>query len=485
MKSKQSSKKRPLGDVNTSIVESVSHHHRSEKRVKGGGTSESETPAAAAVAAFIREHDITFHDAGTEDSDFPLCCISFDKAPFPTQIKKMLFAQFKVPSPIQAASWGLAAAGRDVLAIAKTGSGKTLAFLLPAIAKCDREKADRDKGSSSPICLIMAPTRELATQICSEAVKFGQQSMLGCRAVAIYGGAPKSAQVSALRKGCELIVATPGRMKDMLDIRGNGYSAETDLEQCSMLILDEADRMLDMGFEKEIRDIVWQIPSSTAHQTLMYSATWPTEIQQIASELLTNPAMVTVGRGGEKLTANKSVTQNIHVVGGGQCKLDELVKLLETFRAPNGSDCKKKLIIFANMKKDVKWLTNHCRKLGFNVDCISGDRTQSQREDVLKRFRDGTLKIVVATDVCGRGLDIEGIDRVINYDFPGPEDYIHRIGRTGRAGKKGRADSFFTESDKLHAKELIRILTDAGQVIPPALGKLTSQSVQFSDSDSE
>ncbi len=419
-------------------------------------------------SAFLLEHEITFHEANP-----PPPCISFDKAPFPKQIVDLLVSQYKIPSPVQASSWPLAAAGRDVLAIAKTGSGKTLGFLLPAIVRCNREK-----NNNFPKVLILAPTRELAIQICSEATKFGKP--LGCRAVALYGGAPKSVQASALRRGCEIIVATPGRLKDMLE------TGEASLKHCNMVIFDEADRMLDMGFEKDIRNIVWQVGPETEtqnhhYQTLMYSATWGPEVEGFAAELLTNPVKVTIGNGGEKLTANKSVTQNIHVVEGK--KSDSLLKLLTTFR-PQGSDVGKKLMIFANRKCDVKWLRDFLWRNGLNVDSISGDRPQSQRESVINRFRDGSLKIVIATDVCGRGLDIKDVHRVINYDFPGPDDYIHRIGRCGRGGNTGRADSFFTEHDKLHAKELIRILTDAEQVVPPALAKFTSQSIQF-DSDSD
>jgi len=427
-------------------------------------------------AAFLIANEIKFHDV-----DSPSPCMSFDTAPFPKRLRKMLIAQvgFKGPSAVQAATWPLAVSGRDFVAIAKTGSGKTLAYLLPALTRCRLEK---DQACGSPICLIMAPTRELAIQISSEAVKFGEP--MGCRAVALYGGAPKATQANALQKGCEVIAATPGRLKDLLDIRGNGNNASTNLKKCSVLVLDEADRMLDMGFEQEIRSIVWQIP--IPHQTLLYSATWPPEVECIAHDLLTNPAKVNVGSGAEKLTANRSVTQRIHVVETKETgsKSENLLRLLESFR-PGGLDVGKRVIVFANTKVDVKWITKFCRDNGFDVDSISGDHLQSKRESVLRRFREGSLTMVIATDVCGRGLDIDGIDRVINYDFPGPDDYIHRIGRTGRAGATGIADSLFTQHDKLHATELIRIMKDAGQVIPAALQRMSSQSVTFDDSDDE
>jgi len=210
------------------------------------------------------------------------------------------------------------------------------------------------------------------------------------------------------------------------------------------------------------------------------------EVEGIAHDLLTSPAKVTVGSGGEKLTANKSVTQRVHIVETKETgsKSENLLKLLGSFR-PGGDDVGKRVIVFANMKVDVQWICKYCWDNGFDVDRISGDCTQSKRESVLRRFREGSLTMVIATDVCGRGLDIDGIDRVINYDFPGPDDYIHRIGRTGRAGATGIADTLFTQHDKLHANELTRIMRDAGQVVPAALARMSSNLVTFDDSDDE
>jgi ATP-dependent RNA helicase DDX5/DBP2 len=199
------------------------------------------------------------------------------------------------------------------LAIAKTGSGKTLGFLLPALTRCLREK---EAAKGSPVCLIMAPTRELALQIVSEASKF-LDCGTGCRTVAVYGGAPKDKQIREVKRGCEMVVATPGRLMDLLG--NHGQDATVDLSCVSILVLDEADRMLDMGFEKDIRSIAWQLPA--ARQTLFYSATWPadgrpdiTGVTTIAAELLSNPVKVTVGAGDVKLTANKAVTQRVRVL---------------------------------------------------------------------------------------------------------------------------------------------------------------------------
>lgn len=434
-----------------------------EDGIAGQLKEASEADSAATVSTFLKEHEITIHDPSA-----PLPCMTFEGAPFPPALIKILTAQpFKSPSAVQAAAWPLAAKGCDVLAIAKTGSGKTLGFLIPALARCMELKP---KGDGSPIVLVMAPTRELALQIKTEADKFGRP--VGCRAVAVYGGAPKWGQTRELQAGCELVIATPGRMMDMLDLHGSSWSgAATSLKDCKVLVLDEADRMLDMGFEKDIRAIVGQL--EVDHQTLFFTATWPKNVQNIAADLLrsANKVMVTVGTGGDKLTANKAVTQSVEVIHGSE-KWAAFEKLLEPYKE-GGADRGKRVIVFSNTKRDVNWIAQHCWELlGDCVDTISGDRSQKERESVIQRFRAGSVTMVIATDVAARGLDINGIERVINYDFPGPDDYIHRIGRTGRAGSTGIANSLFTSGDRKHARELVRILKDAGQVVPPALTQM-------------
>lgn len=436
--------------------------------------------ASATVAAYLISNEITIHEA-----DAPTPCLSLSNAPFPPALVKMLMQQgFSAPSPVQAASWPVATMGRDVLAIAKTGSGKTLGFLLPVLARCIAEKV---AAKGAPLGLIMAPTRELALQIHAEANKFGR--CVGCTSVAVYGGAARQAQVNSLRRGCELIIGTPGRIKDVLDTRGNGVNACTPVGKLSMLVLDEADRMLDMGFEHDIRSIVWQAfagldgNSYRAHQTFLYSATWPLEVQGIASDLLTNAVKVTVGSGGEKLTASKSVEQRVHVIQSGQ-RWDAFRGLIAPFcKRAGGKDAGTRVLVFANRKDTVKALAKYCTEMGMACEQLSGDRSQSQRESTLKRFKEGSVTVVIATDVAARGLDIKGIERVINFELPVDDfqDYVHRIGRTGRASATGRADSLFTDSDKMHAKELIRILNEAGQLVPPALAKLTPQRVVFDD----
>ncbi|KAJ1618596.1 P-loop containing nucleoside triphosphate hydrolase protein, partial [Pavlovales sp. CCMP2436] len=412
----------------------------------------------------------------------PPPCLALASAPFPPALVAILQRQgFTAPSAVQAVSWPIAVTGRDVLAIAKTGSGKTLGFLLPVLARCHREKP---AAKGAPLALIMAPTRELALQIAAEALKFG--ACVDCRAVAVYGGASKGAQLAALRRGCELIVGTPGRIGDMLDTRGGGAESCVDVSRCSMLVLDEADRMLDMGFERAIHAIVWHSFGERAHQTLLFSATWPSEVQRIAAELLSDSVCkVTVGSGGDKLTANKSITQRVHVVEHEGQRWDALVRLLAPFRK-GGEAAGQRVIVFANRKTTVAKIATYCLREGLRADSISGDRNQSQRESTIRRFRDGDLAVVIATDVAARGLDIKGIDRVINYELPETDfqDYVHRIGRTGRAGATGEADSIFTPADKAHAKELIRIMTEAGQDAQ-VLSRFTSQKKTFFNDDDE
>ena len=329
----------------------------------------------------------------------------------------------------------------------------------------------------------MAPTRELALQIAAESTKFGK--CVKCRTVAVYGGASKGPQVKQLQRGCEIIVGTPGRIKDVLDTAGDGKDAVIGVANMCMLVLDEADRMLDMGFEWDIRAIVWRCFGERNKQTFLFSATWPLAVQGIAHDLLNNAVKVTVGSGGDKLTASKAVTQRVHVVEGSQ-RWDTFVKLISSFYK-GGTDYGKRVIVFCNMKVTVKQLTKYCVDHGLAAEAMSGDRSQSQRETTIKRFAKGDVKVVIATDVAARGLDIKGIERVINYELPADDfqDYVHRIGRTGRAGAVGEADTIFTDGDRMYAKELIRIMTEAEQLVPPELAKYSATSIKFNFSDSD
>ena len=240
-----------------------------------------------------------------------------------------------------------------------------------------------------------------------------------------------------------------------------------------------------MGFEWDIRAIVWRCFEERPKQTFLYSATWPLAVQGIAHDLLNNAVKVTVGSGGEKLTASKAVTQRVHVVDGSH-RWETFVKLITPFYK-GGPDYGKRVIVFCNMKVTVKQLAKYCSDHGLAADAMSGDRSQSQRETTIKKFKKGDITVVIATDVAARGLDIKGIERVINYELPVDDfqDYVHRIGRTGRAGATGESDTIFTEGDKLHAKELIRIMTEAGQEVSHELAQYSGTSIKCDYSDSD
>ncbi|XP_077219269.1 DEAD-box ATP-dependent RNA helicase 40-like isoform X2 [Tasmannia lanceolata] len=366
----------------------------------------------------------------------------------------MHLAGFSTPTPIQAQTWPIALQSRDIVAIAKTGSGKTLGYVIPAFIHLRRCQNNTQNG---PTVLVLAPTRELATQIQDEVIKFGRSSRVSC--ACLYGGAPKGPQLRDIERGADIIVATPGRLNDILEMK------KINFRQVSFLVLDEADRMLDMGFEPQIRKIVNEIPPR--RQTLMYTATWPKEVRKIAGDLLVNPVQVTIGRVDE-LAANKSITQHVEVVAPmeKQRRLEQILRSEE-----RGS----KIIIFCSTKRLCDQLA---RSIGrnFGAAVIHGDKTQGERDWVLNQFRSGKSPILVATDVAARGLDIKDIRVVVNYDFPtGIEDYVHRIGRTGRAGATGVAYTFFSDQDWKYAADLVKVLEGANQRVPPEVREIATR----------
>ncbi|RYR07211.1 hypothetical protein Ahy_B05g074522 isoform A [Arachis hypogaea] len=363
-------------------------------------------------------------------------------------------AGFSAPTPIQAQSWPIALQSRDIVAIAKTGSGKTLGYLIPAFIHLKRTGNDPRMG---PTALVLSPTRELATQIQDEAVKFGKSSKITC--ACLYGGAPKGPQLRDIDRGADIVVATPGRLNDILEMR------RITLNQISYLVLDEADRMLDMGFEPQIRKIVNEVPAR--RQTLMYTATWPKEVRKIAADLLVNPVQVNIGNVDE-LVANKSITQHVEVL----IYMEKQRRLENILRS---QDQGSKIIIFCSTKKMCDQLARNLARQ-FGAAAIHGDKSQSERDHVLNQFRTGRSPVLVATDVAARGLDIKDIRVVVNYDFPtGVEDYVHRIGRTGRAGATGLAFTFFGEQDAKHATDLIKVLEGANQRVPPELRDMSGR----------
>lgn len=356
----------------------------------------------------------------------------------------------------------MALSGRDMVGIAATGSGKTLAYLLPAIVHINAQ--DYLKPGDGPIVLVLAPTRELAVQIKEEADRFGRSSRI--KNTCLYGGTPKGPQARDLDRGVEIVIATPGRLIDFLD------SGRTNLRRVTYLVLDEADRMLDMGFEPQIRKIISQIRPD--RQTLLWSATWPKEVQGLARDFLReDPIQVYIG--SLDIKASIHVTQQVEVVSESE-KRNRLLKVLAKI-----AEERARAIIFVETKRSADDITSLLRSNGFPALAIHGDKAQGERDWVLREFKDGNAPLLVATDVASRGLDVKDIKYVINYDFPKEiEDYVHRIGRTGRKTNEGynegTAISFFNESSAKLTNKLINVLRDANQVIPPELEAMRPQS---------
>ncbi|XP_014248236.1 DEAD-box ATP-dependent RNA helicase 20-like isoform X2 [Cimex lectularius] len=376
----------------------------------------------------------------------------FEEGNFPDYLMAEILRQgFAEPTAIQAQGWPIALSGRDLVGIAQTGSGKTLAYILPAAVHINhQQRLSRGEG---PIALILAPTRELAQQIQTVAQDFGSPSMI--RNTCIFGGAPKGPQARDLERGVEIVIATPGRLIDFLE------KGTTNLRRCTYLVLDEADRMLDMGFEPQIRKIIEQIRPD--RQVLMWSATWPKEVQALAEDFLSDYIQVNIG--SLELAANHNIRQIVEIIDDNE-KESKLSSLLREL----GSEQGFKAIIFVETKKKVDDITKQIRNEGWQAICIHGDKSQQERDYVLTEFRNGKSPILVATDVAARGLDVEDVKYVINYDYPNTsEDYIHRIGRTGRCSQSGTAYTFFTPGNQRQARDLIAVLTEAEQPVTPKL----------------
>ena len=323
---------------------------------------------------------------------------------------------YERPSPIQAKAIPPALEGKDILGLSATGSGKTAAFALPALAKIDVTER-------FPQVLILCPTRELAVQVCEEVHRLGAKKK-GLQATPVYGGAPIDRQLRALRDGAQLVVGTPGRLLDHLK-RGS-----FDASRIKMAILDEADRMLDMGFKEEMDEILAALPKE--RQILFFSATMNRGVSTFIKKFGNNPEIVEI----EQKAMTVSTVEQAYYEVRQRSKVEVLSRILDMNPPRLG-------IIFCNTKRSVDECTEDLVNRGYAADRLHGDITQQMRERVLKRFRDGAVELLVATDVAARGLDIDEIDIVFNYDLPtDPEDYVHRIGRTGRAGRSGRAVSF-------------------------------------------
>jgi len=378
--------------------------------------------------------------------------------------KNILKAQYKRPTPVQKHAIPIVLNNRDLMACAQTGSGKTAAFLFPIInqllTKGVSEPPPQHNVSFQfrkvyPTVVILAPTRELAIQIYTECKKFTFNTNLAT--CVVYGGDDIRNQMRQLNQGCDIIVGTPGRLVDLLS-RG-----KVSLELVQYLVLDEADRMLDMGFEPQIRRIVEQdnMPDKEVRQTLMFSATFPKDIQKLAADFLQDYIFLTIGRVGSTAAF---ITQKIEYVEEHQ-KLDFLVQLLKNHPG--------RTLVFVETKKGADDLEDFLLDEGFKVASIHGDRKQYERLSALKKFKTGQVNILVATSVAARGLDIDNVSHVINFDLPTDvQDYVHRIGRTGRAGHEGLATALFTNKNRGLTKDLYYLLQESNQEIPQWLSDI-------------
>ena len=348
-------------------------------------------------------------------------------------LKGVKIAGFKEPSPIQEMVIPIIEKGEDLVGQAHTGTGKTAAFGLPIMDKLAKKEIER--------ALVITPTRELATQVSDELYYLGR--FCGIRTITVYGGVGYGRQIALINKGVQIIVATPGRLKDLYK------KGKIDSFNPEIIVLDEADEMLDMGFLEEIKEIFEYIPQN--RQTLLFSATMPEPIKELANEILTNPQFVSVV-GEDESTTNNIIEQSYYVIEEAQ-RDEAIVKLLETEET-------NKSIVFCRMKREVDRLTEHLKAMGFLAEGLHGDLDQMERERIIKGYRRGESKVMVATDVASRGLDVKNVTHVFNYHIPfDPQSYVHRIGRTGRAGKAGKAITLVSTNE---FKELQRIQKEVG-----------------------
>ncbi len=357
---------------------------------------------------------------------------TFAELPLSAALQQALAAaQFKTLTPIQERAIPPALEGKDVIATAQTGTGKTLAFLLPLIEMLRREPARQASA------LILLPTRELAIQVHDQYELLRGKNTP--KAALVIGGMPEKAQIQSLRSGCGLIIATPGRLQDFIDSR------LVELHQIKMLVLDEADRMLDMGFLPAVRRIVATLP--TRRQTLCFSATMEQSVASLVHEYMREPVRVA---HGSVLKPAESVQLSAYEVRP-EGKMDTLRQLLDTETGQT--------LVFARTKRGAERIAKSLARDGFNAVMIHGDRSQSQRNKALKGFQEGQYQVLVATDIASRGLHVDDVAHVINYDLPKmAEDFIHRVGRTGRAGSQGRATTLVAGAEWLELRQIERTL---------------------------
>eukprot|EP00195_Chlamydomonas_chlamydogama_P017116 CAMPEP_0202896480 /NCGR_PEP_ID=MMETSP1392-20130828/5473_1 /ASSEMBLY_ACC=CAM_ASM_000868 /TAXON_ID=225041 /ORGANISM="Chlamydomonas chlamydogama, Strain SAG 11-48b" /LENGTH=699 /DNA_ID=CAMNT_0049581853 /DNA_START=23 /DNA_END=2120 /DNA_ORIENTATION=+ len=447
--------------------------------VAGSTDAAAGSTAVLSAEEYRQAHDISVVDS--EGGQVPDPMQRFEDVGMPpVLLRGMKAAGFSSPTSIQAQAWPIVLSGRDLVAIASTGSGKTAGFLLPALMHV-RNKMQQgakvpggtrggrhtDIARAGPIALVLAPTRELAKQIEEQAIKFGQS--LGIRTACLYGGAGRVGQMQQLLRCPHLIIACPGRLLDFVE------GGELSLAQVSYMVLDEADRMLDMGFEEALQQVSRHVPSS--RQTLFFSATWPREVQRAAEQFATNsPTRLFIGQVSRRLVAAPTITQRFAVLPDNTAKLPALMDFLKA--QPQGA----RVLVFVGTKMRAEWLLHQLSPASgldgprLRVDCLHGDKRQQAREAAIHNFKSGRVPVLVATNVAARGLDVPNVAAVVNFDAPeDPEDYVHRIGRTGRAGAKGESFTMLTKRDANLAPKLIKILEEAGQPVPPEVEDLAAQ----------
>lgn len=391
------------------------------------GVMASENPAPS-VEADTAPEQLTFADLGLDAA----------------VLKALKDVGYETPSAIQAATIPVLLQGRDVVGLAQTGTGKTAAFALPVLSQMET-------GHKNPQALVLAPTRELALQVCEAFEKYAAH-IKGVSVLPVYGGQGYGQQLSALRRGVDIVVGTPGRIMDHLD------KGTLDLSELKYLVLDEADEMLKMGFAEDVETILADTPSDK--QVALFSATMPAQIRRISAQYLNNPEEITVKT---KTTTSASITQRYLVVSYQQ-KIDALTRILEVENFEG-------MIVFTRTKNETETVAEKLRARGYTAAAINGDVAQVQRERTVNQLKSGKLDILVATDVAARGLDVERISHVVNYDLPiDTESYVHRIGRTGRAGRTGDAISFVTPRER-------RMLTAIEKATRQPLTEMTLPSV--------
>ncbi len=370
-------------------------------------------------------------------------------------LKALRTEGYNSPTPIQQQAIPVALQGKDILGCAQTGTGKTAAFAIPMLQNLCKEKINGYRYTRG---LVLTPTRELALQIDESFTAYGRHT--GLKHEVIYGGVPQAKQVISIRSGVDILIATPGRL---LDLIRQGY---VHLDYLQMFVLDEADRMLDMGFINDVKKVIQLLP--VQKQTLFFSATMPPQIQSLAKVLLQQPVQIVVTPVSSTV---ETIDQSVYMVN----KKDKQLLLQHLLQE---NDIKRSLV-FARTKHGADRIAKALNKANIKADAIHGDKEQNARQRALVNFKSGRLKVLVATDIAARGIDVDNLTHVINFDLPNvPETYVHRIGRTGRAGASGKALSFCDREEKAYLKDIVRLTAQTIPVVEEHPYKVVQHTVE-------